>query len=162
MAFKTCINGDRDIFAGMAILAAIGIRFMQNIPHQCRTVTAMRIVTGTTITQVGRKIGVFLLNCCKRMTTLAKRLRFFDQKIGIWRLMRFMAGGALSFDKRRMVILELPWHLRVALEADIRGRIVEQGCLVRGMRIVATQALTLFYRHMHYALELFFGRLGVT
>ena len=73
-----------------------------------------------------------------------------------------MAGSALSLGVRRMSSFEFSGHAGVAVEANIRGTPIEQPLHIRGMRIVAAQAFALFYRGMHHALVLFFGRLGVT
>ena len=161
MTFVTCINQDRYAFTGMAILAAISIGFVQDISDQRRTVAAMRVVTRTAVAKFSRKIGMLLPHRPKRVTTLTKRLGLLDQKVGVGRLMRLMAGGALSLGVGFMCILELLWHPGVAVEADARGTLIKQPGHIRGMRIVAAQALSTFNRSMHHAL-LFIDKIGMT
>ena len=62
MTFETGIYQNRDILTGMTILTAFGIGFMQDIPDQPRPVTAMGVVTGTTVSQFGGEVWMFLLN----------------------------------------------------------------------------------------------------
>ena len=62
MTFETGIYQNRDILTGMTVLTALGIGFMQDIPDQPRPVTAMRVVTGTAVSQFGGEIWMFLLN----------------------------------------------------------------------------------------------------
>lgn len=61
MTFEAGIDPHRLPFAGVTITTAIGIRFMQDIPHQCRPVAAMRVVTGTAVFQFIREIRMFLI-----------------------------------------------------------------------------------------------------
>ena len=161
MTFETGVYQDRDTLAGMAILAAISIGLVQDISDQCRTVAAMGVVTGATIAQFGWIIAMLLPQRPKRVTSQAKRIWFFDQQISIGRLMRLMACGAFPLGIWRMSIFELPGQVGVAVEADIRGMLDEQSCLVRGMGFVTAQALSLFKRLVHYTLLLFIGYLGV-
>jgi hypothetical protein len=56
VTFKTGIYAYRDAFAGMAILAAVSIGFMQYIPNQSRTVAAMRVMAGAAVVRLGREI----------------------------------------------------------------------------------------------------------
>jgi hypothetical protein len=60
MAFETGIDQNRGALNRVAILAAFSIGLVQYISDQCRTIAAMRIVTGTTFTQFGRIISVVL------------------------------------------------------------------------------------------------------
>ena len=83
MTFEACVYKDRDIPAGMAVLASFRIGFMQNIPYQCGPVTAVGIVTGTAFAQFGREIRMFLLDRRSRVTFKAKRLGFLYEKICI-------------------------------------------------------------------------------
>ena len=164
MTFETCINRDWYAFTGMAILASISIGFVQDIADQCRSVAAMRVVTGTAVAKFSRKVGMLLPHRSKRVATQTKRLRLLDQKVGVGRLMRLVAGGALSLGVGRMGILELLWHPGVAVEADARGTLTEQSGHIRGMRIVAVQALSLSNRSMYHALQFIYkiGVAGVT
>ena len=79
MAFKTGIDKDRSAFAGMAILTAVCIGLVQDIPDQRRTITAMRVVTGAAFAKLSWIIWVFLLHRGQRMTTQAKRVSLFWQ-----------------------------------------------------------------------------------
>ena len=161
MTFETGVYQDRDTLAGMAILAAISIGLVQDISDQRRTIAAMRVMTGATIAQFGWIIAMLLLQRPKRVTSQAKRIWFFYQQISIGRLMRLMACGAFPLGIWRMSVFELPGQVGVAAEADIRGTLDEQSCLVRGMGFVAAQALSLFKRLVHHTLLLFIGYLGV-
>lgn len=161
MTFETCIYRDRYAFTGMAILAAISIGLVQDISDQRRTVAAMRVVTRTAVAKFSRKVGMLLPHRPERVTTLTKRLGLLDQKVGVGRLMRLMAGGALSLGVGHMCILEFLWHPGVAVEADARGTIIEQPGHIRGMRVVAAQALSTFNRSMHHAL-LIIDKIGMT
>ena len=76
--------------------------------------------------------------------------------------MRLMADIALSLGVRFVIMFEFFRHLCVAAETESRGTIFEQRSLVCCMRVVATQTLSLFNWHMHKALALFIGRIGVT
>lgn len=91
----------------MAILATFTIGLMQDVSDQFRTVAAMRVMTGTAFAQFGRKIGMFLAQNRKLVTTLAKCVRIFFKKIGVRRLMRLMTGIALSLGIGSMSILKL-------------------------------------------------------
>ena len=62
MTLETGVNKDRNVFTRMAILAAVSIRFMQDIADKGWTVTAMRIVAGAAVAQFTRNIRVLPLN----------------------------------------------------------------------------------------------------
>ena len=76
--------------------------------------------------------------------------------------MRLVARVALSIFIGYMSILKLLRQFCVTVEADCRGRTIHQPGLIRGMGIVAARTLSLLDRHMHYALELFRSRIGMT
>lgn len=96
MTFKTGVNQNRLASALMAIRAVIRIGFMQYIPDQGRPVTAVRVVAGAAVPRFFWKIGMFLPYCGGRVTFLTQLLGFCDQQVGIFRLVRLMAGSALS------------------------------------------------------------------
>jgi len=161
MTLEAGVHQDRYTFTGMAILASFSIGLVQDIADQRRTIAAMRIVTGPALAQFGREIRVLRGQRSRRVTTQAKRLRFLDQKIGIRRLMRLMAGVAPPLGVRCMGILELPGHPGVAFKADIRGTLGEQPGMIRGMWFMTAQALSLFNREVDQALALFVIRFSV-
>ena len=97
----------------------------------------------------------------QRMAALTQGIDFFDQEIGIFGLMRLMAGKALPLGEGSMSMLGVFGQFGMALKAEGRGRFHEQGLLVGGVRIVAFDALTLSHRLMDHPLRLLFGRLSM-
>jgi hypothetical protein len=59
-------------------------------------------------------------------------------------------------------VFELSGQLGVTAEADFRRMILEQSVLIRGMRIVASQAIPVFNWCMHHTLTLFLGEFCMT
>jgi len=138
---------------------------MQDIANHRLSVAAMGAVTGSTVAQFGREVGMFLLNRGQRMTAKAERLGILDQQGRIGRLVRLMAGVALPVGEGSVGMLELSGQIGVTSETGIRQTFLEQSRKIRGMGIMTRQALSLAHRLMHPPLAVFLGRLfmaGVT
>jgi len=68
MTFEAGIDCDRHTLAGMAVCATFSKRSVQNIPHQCTTVTTVRVMTRAAIVNLLREIDMFLLHTATGMT----------------------------------------------------------------------------------------------
>jgi len=126
MAFEASVDRDRDILAGMTILAAGCVGFVQDITDQGRSIAPMGTVAGTAFAQVRRKVGMFLPHRSHRMALQAERFRILDQQGLVRGLMRQMAGVALPLGIGLMGIFIVPGQFGVAGEAGFRGAFVEQ------------------------------------
>jgi hypothetical protein len=131
MAFETGIDCYRNTFAGMAVIATICIWIMQDIAYKTPPVAAMGAMTGRTVLYRRGKVGMFRLHGLGRMTGLTELVRFLDEQIAISRLVRIMAGAALSLGVRCMCIFELLGQLGMTVEAECRYRCFEHIGLVR-------------------------------
>lgn len=154
MTSQAAVDAHRDPFPGVAVCAAIGIRCMQGIPHQPGPVAAVRVVTRSAFTQLGREAGVLVLQRRAGVTVEAEIFRILFQQIGKVRLMRLMTGIALPLGIWRMAVLVRALQGIVTAEAGFRRPGVEQVVVVGRMRIVTPQAFSPRDRGMHEALEM--------
>ena len=139
------------IALAMALHASFCKWFMEHIAHQGFLLTAMGIMTGETVSRLFREI---LVSCCDLlgcMAAAAQAVSCTFQQQQVVGLMRFVAGGALSFGKGGMDKCIFPCELLVAAEA-IPGQIFSQHCFGRcRMREMATGAISLEQGCMHNA-----------
>jgi hypothetical protein len=162
MAFETSIDLDRDALARMAVLAAVGVRWMENIADHRRSVAPMGVMAGAAFAEFTRSVGMLWLNRRQGMTAQAERLGILGQQGRIGGLVRLMAGLTLTLGVRLMGIFEFLGHILVTGEAGFRETALEESGVVGRMWVMTGEAFSFPNWLVHPSLTVFRGRILMT
>lgn len=161
MTTQAVVDEHRPV-AGVAVVAARGKRFVQDVAHHPLTVAAVRAVAGAAVTRRNRKARMLLANRRRGVASQAQAVAAAHQQVGVFRLMRLMAGRALTTPIRGMGVFELLRQVGMTTETGVRRTLVEQPIVVGRVGAVTTQAFTLLHRLMDKAAVLFGFFIGMT
>ena len=126
MTFETGVDSHRHPFARVAVIAAFGIGWVQNIADHAGLVAAMGAVTGYAIFHLLRETGMLGLQGLGRMAFLAECFRGFHQQIIIGGLMDIMTGKTLSLGIGRMFIFSPLGQIGMAGKTESGGSLFKE------------------------------------